>query len=599
MSKPEKKFTARKPAAPKPAVKKETSTFSAFDKVKVDIKTSLYDEENLIEKLIHQDVSVWIPLLLIAKDNERALKFTTRFYSEDFVAECNEFFKGGVYCAELLGIPIPSLCKAISRITSNIVYSNDGGKAYVAFDGLGILEGTAWTVPIAPKNLNVVRINSEQAVDSQLFCASVAIDAKVSTVLVGEVHQNISVPYFKKKNCPDKDRIPLKIKALFPCLLKNVNWDDYTMDDIKTAPWIWEYVAEAARNVKLPTTGIPLELAYFAFVKQSYDYCPSPLNSVDIIYGNYPRINKDILSQLNQHSFMVGGKCVKPGHFFNVGIGICENRHFGGLVPAEYCRYNTYSKVTWERAGAYVESTLLGTTVNTIRDIKDFDGIWYDPWVVNQAHLKNASGLIIPYDKKGNGIAALEAWINLNGINPKGLNLWATFGSQPLLWVEKRKHPRGYSHVAAAALWKCMPVVNLYNFCCSLNRNCALANASGDFANLELECAALNAEGVPTDPMAALEFSGRANGIVMNGKKMTVPEFEFHFFKQNFLPGRHLQKEKKIEEADAAREDFDLYHDFAKEMADADPTAHEDFIRRPPKKAKTDMPDEHMKGGDF
>lgn len=582
-----KKFTFKKPAAPKAAPKKEKSTFAAFEKPEVGaFKSDALSEESIIELLIHQDVSVWVPILLVAKDNERSKAQKDAVYKLEFVNWANNFFEGGSYSIELEGLPIPALCKAISRITANIVYSNDGGKAYVAFDGLGELEGTNWVVRAPQKSLNVVPINSEQALDAQIFCASVSIDSIQKSVKVDDVFQNVAVPVLKKKNCPDKDRIPLKIKQLFPCLLKNVNWDDYSSDDIKNAPWIWEYVYEAAKKIKIPATGIPLELAFFGFVKQTYDYVPMPLALTDIVYTNYPRINKDIISQLNKHSFMVGGKAVQPGHFFNIGIATLECKTIGGFVPEKFCRYNTHQGVTWERAGCFIESTYLDTKVTGPRDIKAFDGIWYDPAPVNPCHLSNAQGLIVPYDKKGNGLAAVEAWINAIGRPLKDFNLWATYGPLPLLWVEIAKTPTGYSHVAASVLWKCMPVMNLYNFACSLNRNAVLANCAGDIESFMVESAPFTEAGIPLEPLACLIFSGRPVTVEVEDRKCSVPDFRQVTFGIDFLPGRHLAKEKAVEVTDDALEDFDLYKDFADTMAKDVPEDYHDMRKFPAAKRR-------------
>lgn len=587
-----KKFTFKTAAAPKAVPKREKSTFKAFEKPEVGkIKADSISEESIIELLIHQDVSVWVPILLVAKDNERLKDQKDNLYSLDFVNYANKFFAGGTYSMELQDLPIIALCKAISRITSNIVYSNDNGRAYFAFDGLGELEGCNWVVKAPGKNLNVVPINSEQAVDAQIFCASVTIDSISKSVEIDGVFQNVSIPTFKKKNCPDKDRIPLSIKQIFKCLLKGVNWDDYSADDVKEAPWLWDYVYEAVHKIKLPATGIPLELAFFGFVKQTYDYTPMPLKLSDVIYTNYPRINKDILSQLNQHSFVVGGKPVQPGHFFNIGLNIVENKVLGGFVPEKYCRYNTNSNVTWERTGCFVESTLLNTKVTGPRDIKHFTGMWYDPAPVNAAHLAAASGLIVPYDKKGNGLARVEEWIEAAGVKLKDINLWATYGPQPLLWVEKSKSAKGYSHIAASVLWKCMPTMNLYNFACSLNRNSVLANCAGDSSLYEAESKPFLENAVPLEPLAMLRFEGRPVTVVVEDREKTVPDFSFVTFGIEFLPGRHLSKEKTKDVAEDALEDFDLYKDFADSMARDNPEDYADFARYPHAKRRKAAPE--------
>lgn len=582
-----KKFTFVKPSAPKAAPKREKSTFAPFAKPEVEkLKGDDISEDSIIELLIQQDVSVWVPLLIVAKDNERLRAQKDQLYSLEFVNWANKFFEGGSYSNDLQGLPIVALCKAISRITSNIVYSNDNGKAYYAFDGLGELEGCHWVVKAPAKNLNVVKINSEQALDAQIFTASVTIDSIQKSVKIDDVYQPVSVPVFKKKNCPDKDKIPLKIKQLFPCLLKGVDWNDFSIDDVKSAPWIWDYVYQAVEKIKLPATGIPLELAFFGFVKQTYDYSPMPLELSDVVYTNYPRINKDIISQLNQHSFVVGGKPVQPGHFFNVGLSLCKNKTIGGFVPEKFCRYNTNSGITWERAGCFVESTLLDTKVTGPRDIKLFDGMWYDPAPVNPCHLAKAAGLIVPYDKKGNGLAAVEGWIEAAGLKLADLNLFATYGPAPLLWVERVDSPRGYSVIAASVLWKCMPVMNLYNFACSLNRNAVLANCAGDLAQYEIEKVPFDENKIPLDPLAALEFTGKPVKITVEGRVITVPDFARHTFGIGFLPGRHLNKEKTSEVTEDALEDFDLYKDFADTMASDVPEDYDAMKRFPAAKRR-------------
>lgn len=583
-----KKFTFKKAAAPTAAPKKEKSTFAAFAAPEVPaFKSSGLSDTSIIELLIQQDVSVWIPLLIVAKDNERAKAKALDVYNLAFVNWTSGFFEGGAYSKDLEGIPIPALCRAISRITSNIVYSNDNGKAYFAFDGLGVLEDLHWKVYVTPKNLNVVPISSEQAVDAQIFAASVSIDSIQKSVPIDGVYQNVSIPSFKKKNCPEKDKIPLVIKQLFKPLLKGVNWDKYTIDDIKDAPWIWEYVYEAVKDVKIPATGIPLELAFFGFVKQTYEYCPMDLKISDVLYTNYPRINKDIIAQLNQHSFMVGGKAVQAGHYFNFGVYHLKKKTIGGFVPAEYCRYNTHQGVTWERTGSFVESTLLETKVTGPRDIQDFDGVWYDPCPVETIHLAKACGLIVPYDKNGNGLAKVEDWMEKCKKSPKHLSLWATYGPSPLLWVmEDHTAPKGYSHVAASVLWRCMPTMNLYNFTASLNRNSALANAAGELDKFELECEEFKYNDVPVDPVASIFYSGRPTRVVVAEKEKDVPEFEITCFPRDFLPGRHLDKRKKENVTDEALEDYDLYRDFAKDMADEVPEDYANFGNMPAAKKR-------------
>ena len=91
-----KKFTFVKPTAPKAAPKREKSTFAPFTKPEVEkIKGDDISEDSIIELLIQQDVTVWVPLLIVAKDNERLRAQKDQVYALEFVNWATKFFDGG------------------------------------------------------------------------------------------------------------------------------------------------------------------------------------------------------------------------------------------------------------------------------------------------------------------------------------------------------------------------------------------------------------------------------------------------------------------------------------------------------------------------
>lgn len=556
---------------------REKTTFSEFQKEDLKSSAIQLDVDSLITMMLSEDATAWIPILITAKDTEFGLIWRPQAYSKVFVDATATRYQGGKHVKDWDGLTISSLCQAASQMASNITYANDNGDAYFAYDGLAILQEGIWMNPAQVPNKNVVPINSNQAVDLQLFCSSVNIASK-AVVIPGDdgKPQTYHRPTFVKKNSPDKESVPVSIKNIFQSLLVGLpENDELTFQDIQKASFIFEAVADSVVKCDIPIEGIPLELAYFAFVKKSFPYIPGAIALDDVMYASYPNINKDILSQLNKYSFVVGGRPVDPGHFFSFGLKEAKCKTIGGFVPKDYCRYNTTEKITWESVGCAVESTLLKTKVNNPRPTKDFDGLWYDPCKVRVQDLKKASGLIIPYDKAASGLNFAEKWVMKKRKQKKDqeFRVFATYGPSPLLWVEAFAGCR-WSRAAADDLWKSMPTMNLYNFAASLNRNKALAEAQGDKTQWRQVMLYYSEQGLPVDPVAIAHWMN-CQGVYTDedGRAVHVPHFQYTLFPLEFLPGRHLSKEKATPVSDQAAEDFQMFGDHVGRMASADPKA--------------------------
>jgi len=580
-----KKFTFKKRSAPKKAPPAEKTTFAAFEKVAMESIPSETDLDSLIEEILQCNTNQWIPLLMVNRDSALNELYMNDKYSNDFVEAMKKRYNPCEYHADFDGVSIKQLSKAMGQIASNIVYTNDGGDAYFANDGLGYLEMKGqygdWKVDVMPKNRNVVAVNSTQCVDLQLFCSAIDVQQKATVVDHGGIPQTVYTPAFIKKNVPQGERIPYEIKELFTAILCDLP-DEPTDKEIKTAAWVWDGVAHHVLKERIPIMGCPIELAYFMFVKKTFGYEPSPLALQDVYYKSFPFINKDIIARLSKYSFIVGGIKVSPYHYMNVGLCMAKTRLIGGQVPKKLCRYNTAKGITWEALDCYIESNFLGTSVNAVRPMQEFDGLWYDIIASDVNKLRKAKGVIVPYDKKCNNLAKAEEWVYLPDHADCLFTISATFGPQPLLWIEIDEAGYPYSTTVAKALWKTMPVMPLYNFLASLNRNVALAACSGDKTEWANTLLAWKAEDVPVEPVAAARYTGVDFEYAdpFTDRKKTVPQFNSITFSTSFLPGRHLKKTTTVETpSEAAKADYDRYKGFADEMIKADPSAFNAFKR--------------------
>jgi len=542
---------------------KEKSTYAAFapapemevpeDQVFDDIKLTLID---LGEKC-------WVDLVTIAQDDDIKEKYQDTLYSEAWVGEVRTLVPDIEFFGILVGRFVRALFKAARSIVGSIVFTNDDGKAYTSMQGYGEIDDGYWKVDVVKEDKLVVPVSSLHCVDLQLFCASVAIDIKRKAVIIEKRRQFVNVPAIIQKNLVPDKTISADIKSLvLPLLCLPAR---PTKAQIETAPFVWRKVYEACKDINIPLVGIPLPLAYFSFCKKTFGYKPGPIELNRLFYEPYDSMIKDLGYHAAVHSVFVGGYFLKPFHYLNEGVRHLTHKTIGGKVPVKWCSFNTHHDVVWERSGAFSEGLALGTEIVAVREVQDFDGIWYDPTNISPHLLAQATGVIVPYDKNGKGLNWAKQWLSKKG-EYGFLKMYTTLGPSCCLWLEVCEQYDGGQRFCMASmetLWRSMPVLNFYNLAASLNANCIRAKAAGDATVLQTSKEQCERNKIPFLPVAVVHSMG---GISIDykrlkGNTLKVPALRVDFFPWDYLPGRHVIDEK-VEEVDTITDSFDEFNDF-------------------------------------
>lgn len=539
----------------------EKSTFAKFAKVEVTVDLEEEEVANLVGRMMELGPKVYLAFILLSKDDVRRKKLADTQYLPNNIEVLQSICPEHQFSEILRGFFYRNLVKAAAQIASNIVFSNDKGCAYTAMEGFGTLDKSGrWVVDKPRTGKTVVPVSSAHAVDLQLFCASVSVGTTQTIVSVNGVNQTVSVPAIVPKNRVEHARLDLAIKKIFSHLLVLPQADTINDETIKQAPWIWKLVYTACKDTRIPINGLSLPLIYFSLIEKSFEYSPAHLDLDDLFYTNYDNIMKELIDHLSNHSVYCGGYFVNKYSFFDEGLRHSVCKKVGGALPVKWCSYNTNKKVIWEREGAIIEGGDLETSVQPVRNVSQFDGLFYDP-ASCVAQLKNAKGLIVPYDRNGDGIAVIKQWIKIragtNKIAGLHFTIWATYGPSPLLWIEhfadKSKAPKDrvgpYKQPAVDILWKTMGTMPLYNFSCSLNRLAAIDAAySAARPGCEPEFRAVLAEwaeaGVPYQPvLLSAYYPGlkitREYEFPSGPRVVMVPGFRHILMQPNYIPGRH------------------------------------------------------------
>lgn len=436
----------------------------------------------------------------------------------------------------------------------------------------------------------MVPVTSRQLVDLQLFCASVDINRQPKVVTVEKRLLTCYEPKLISKNYVERISIPVEVKRIFQNLLINNTGKPFTNKTLEKAPWIWHAIHQTTQALSVPSDALPLPFIYFKYVKKSFNYGPKVCKFFDVLYGVYPSIMKELTHHLAKHSVMHGGVFFKRQHFENFGLSFSHHKHIGGEFSAKLCSFNTNEDVTWEKAGAFIESPSSGldTKIETIRPLAEFNGVYWNPVNLNPAQLSKASGVIIPYDSNRAGSTWLKQWVNVNWEKGTHFKIWCHYGPMPALWceaindddLEEEPHAALYNHVVVETMWKTMGVMALYNFQASLNRLFAVDAAKGDEVKRKQCLQHFRDNNVPADPIAVLIADGSkvckyttlvpVNGV-KQAKELLVPKFNHSLILDGTLPGRWNMTAKKDDEAEELDENWKHFSDFAKAQASVDP----------------------------
>lgn len=583
------RFTIKKRITIVEAPKVERSAFPRFEKKKVTVEAEEEEVANLVTRLMELGSACYMGFILMSRDDLRTRTWGPIVYTRETSGEAFKGFVEHRYYDLLSGFLFRNIIKAAAQIASNIVFSNDGGKVYTAMEGFGKLDGQYWTVDKIHTGRTVVPIDSVQAVDLQLFCASVGLGRTQSVENVGGSMQTISKPTIIPKNRVERVRLEFTLKKIFSGLLYMAGMEPngegaYTDDQIKRAPWIWKAVHTIAAGTKVPVTGLSLPLIYFTYVSASFDYNPFPINLNELFYVNYDYIMKELVDQVAKYSVYKGGYFVNKYSYFNEGLKQSWVKVVGGGFPVKWCAYNTVPGVTWEREGAFMEGGDLGTKIATTRPAEEFDGLFYDP-AQCASRIYNAKGVIVPYGRDGAGIVAVEEWITVRArhlkIKPSDMQfqIFATYGSAPMLWVVHLPVTTGLTltrwlRPPVEALWKVMGTMPLFNLCASLNIQAARAEAYA--INKPDHWPEILAEWgeaeIPTLPVMLSAFDPKCemywNTPTPKGTvRRKVPAFRHTYMGHDYLPGRHRVDNNRKKTASAFADAWDGYEEFASDQA--------------------------------
>jgi hypothetical protein len=621
----------------------EPSLFPDHERVEEDEEEAEAKyERNLIKALIKREPDEWLVFLVIHRSTLLKKEWSDITYDQESYQKLKTRYEWIKPCHSVYGSTLGRLGKAVSTMTSNCVFTNDEGRAYSAMQGDAEFSDTKWIVEHVNPKRNVMPIKAQHAVDLQLFCASVSLENEQTTQLIDSRIQNVNLGKLVQRNVPpeedDKKHIPAEIKALFPCLIANFKgtpmldpktkqpildakgkprYNKITPKQLEQRAFIWKRVWRATNKIVLPTSNLPLELAFFCFVKKSFGYEPKPVKWREVLYNPYPCIDKDMLKQLSSHSHWHGGVWLNKYHYLNEALREVPMfmRLIGGEVPLDWISYNTQPLVCWERAKAGIESNdnLLGTTTRTVRQVHLFNGIFYDPVRIPVEKCSNFSGVIIPYDSAKNGLAWLERW-RVEHVQKKKnwiYKTWVSFGPAPCLWVitidpnekfstpvKDGTPPSGYNDeqgipwyhdntewgamnsVMNSYFWKSMPAMILYNFVASLNQNWALSKVNGNRSKVAKVYKDMEKRGYPADPISYIKYLPGAHPaqhtfkIPVRGKIiekiLDVPEVQPVHFAPDYLPGRWFVKQVNHEAPKKHDETVDRWADLANVLYAAD-----------------------------
>lgn len=607
-----------------PVADGEASRFQEAERAKMDEFENEFVIPNLIEEIVVAPVEAWLGLLMLHRDDELREQHIRTTYKEDFVAELVKLYPESIYHAPFNNVEVRLLGSACATAISNIVYSNDGGKAHLAMQAKGLLRNGLWTVDHDPKNKQVVAITSQHAIDLQLFCCSVGLTSVTKTIMIDKVPRPVQTPKLVEKNVNQKETLPIEVKRIFSGLLQLKPGQELNASTLDTAPFVWKAIYHAVKDIKVPLSSLPLPLVYFKWVNLNFGYAPKKCNLDDVYYAAYPPVLKELSHTVANHCVMVGGVFLNARHFENEALKHSKCRHIGGEFVKDLCYYNTNSCVTWEMAGAAIENpnSGLGTEIASIRNARDFTGIWWNPKNSAETYSKCA-GLVIPYDKNGVGLRKLKEWASLPVNRNKYFRIWCHYGSMPALWIERmasvEKFATKFNPFACDVLWKCMGVMAIYNMMASLNANYCLARAKGNKAHARNGKKSLYDRGVPTCPLFCTILNGAksinySRKVIVDKKYVprtdVVPSFVTDWMPEDYIPGRWMVSSAEANETDKLREGFGHYAAYAEHLRGAhagftpaaekaDPDGffnpdgkNESFSREaygpPPKRAKAD-----------
>lgn len=557
----------------------------AFEKVK-----SEQDVVNLIAEIIKIEPKNWMPFLLIHRDLVTRRQCQTFIYNEETFAKLKESYLEAEFIENFRGFDFPTLGRAATTAVSSVIYTDDEGKAKTALDGFGHVEGGYWEVDSVHNKRFVIPIDSRQAADLQMFCASVDINRVARVTHIEKRAVTFYQPALIQRNFVERVSIPVEVKRIFQGLVVNTTKANFTNKTLEKAPWIWNAIYQSVSSVPVPSDALPLPFLYFKFVKKSFPYNPKVCKLSEVLYGIYPCVMKELTHHLAKHSVMVGGVFLKSQHFENYGLSLAQVKHIGGEFSSKLCSFNTNSDVIWERAGAFIESpnSSLGTSVETVRTVSEFDGIYWNPVNLSPAELKKARGVVIPYDSNRNGSNWLKLWVHQNFQSDARCKIWCHFGPMPALWCEflcdedaaAEKYVTRYNHLVVETLWKIMGVMALYNFQASLNRYLVNSKAQGSEDKKQACFETFREKDVPIDPILSLVADGDnvceySVSVPVNGvkqvKNLIVPKFASLTLPDDFLPGRWNISAQKADEAESLDNDWKHFSDFAAAQASVDP----------------------------
>lgn len=539
---------------------------------------------NLIESLATEPPGVWLPLLMLHRDDNARTQHVGTFYSKQFVEETLvNFVPDAIYAKKFDKLEVRLLGAAVATAVSNITYSNDGGKAHMAMQAKAMCKNGRWVITAPPPNKHVIAITSQHAVDLQLFCCSVDIGSESRFENVGKRPRIFKTPKFVEKNVNQKEQLPVEVKRLFIGLLKFPEKAKVTAAAIEAAPFLWKSIYHTIKEIEIPIDSIPMPLAFFTWCNKTFGYTPKscPLNNV--LYASYPPVLKELSHTVATHSVLVGGIFVKARHFENEAIKHSKCKHIGGEFATELCYYNTNYGVTWEAAGAAIEHPRSGldTTINSIRPFAQFDGVWWNPRNKPVMYEK-AKGFVLPYDRNGHGLKWIKEFAALPQHAGKYWRIWCHFGAMPALWCEMMDATDPYAALfnpyGADMLWKVMGVMGIYNMQASLNRNYALALAKGVISEQQELLKAWATKGVPVDPIFCLILNGfnstsytylRTRSGQAIQETIEVPAVIVDGIPLEWLPGRWMISSNEFDQNEDLKQGFAHFNAYAEFMRKA------------------------------
>jgi len=559
----------------------EYSNFVQGEKAKLAEVESERVIPNLIEALATEPFQVWLPILMFHRDDALRAAHVATLYSKKFCEEVlSTLVPDVLFCAKFDKLEVRLLGTAVATAVSNITYTNDGGKAHLAMQAKAMCKNGKWMMAAPPPNKHIIKITSQHAVDLQLFCCSVDIGSESKFENVGKRPRVYKIPKLVEKNVNQKETLPVEVKRLFIGLLQFPAKTPVTAATIEAAPFLWKSIYHTVKDLEIPIDSIPIPLVFFTWCNKTFGYMPKscPLNNV--LYSAYPPVLKELSHTVAKHSVLVGGVFVKPRHFENEALKHSKCKLIGGEFATELCYYNTNYGVTWEAAGAAIEHPRSGldTTINAIRPLSEFDGIWWNPRNKPIMYEK-AKGFVIPYDRNGHGLKWIKEFAALPDKAGKHWRIWCHFGAMPALWCEiinpDDLYATPFNPFACDLLWKVMGVMGIYNMQASLNRNVALASAAGDTHRQHELLQDWATKGVPVDPVFCLVLNG-LNSTVYHFKRMgkgmsideriTVPAFLVDACDLEWLPGRWMISSNEFDQAEDLKQGFAHYNAYAEFM---------------------------------